>query len=264
MMRVQDLAVTFGRGTPNEARALADVSLRVGAGEFVTVIGSNGAGKSTLLNAIAGSAPIERGTVCIGAEDVTLWSPHARARLAARVFQDPLSGTCEALTIEENMAIAARRTRPRSWRPALAASDRTLFRERLATLGLGLEHRLGDRIGLLSGGQRQAASLLMATLLPSQALLLDEHTAALDPKAAALVLALTDRLVREAEIATLMITHSMRDALAYGSRLVMMHGGKIMFEASGDEKRRLRVPDLLDLFGRFGSGAAVNDRMALS
>ena len=182
-MRAQDLVVTFGRGTPNETRALAGLSLNVGAGEFVTVIGSNGAGKSTLLNAIAGSAPIDGGAVNIGAEDVTPWSPHARARLVARVFQDPLSGTCEAFTIEENMAVAARRTRGRSWRRAVAASERALFRERLATLGLGLERRLDDRIGLLSGGQRQAVSLLMATLLPSQLLLLDEHTAALDPKA---------------------------------------------------------------------------------
>ena len=262
-MRVRDLTVTFGRGTPNEARALTGLSLSVGAGEFVTVIGSNGAGKSTLLNAIAGSAPVDGGAVTIGAQTVTHWSPHARARLVARVFQDPLSGTCEAFSIEENMAIAARRTRQRCWRPAVVVSERALFRTRLAMLGLGLEHRLGDQIGLLSGGQRQAVSLLMATLLPSQLLLLDEHTAALDPKAAALVLALTDRLVHEAGLATLMVTHSMRDALAHGDRLIMMHGGKIMFEASGGEKRRLTVPDLLDLFGRFGGGSAVNDRMAL-
>ena len=263
MIRVQDLSVTFGRGTPNELRALAGVSLEMQAGDFVTVIGSNGAGKSTLLNAIAGDTPVDRGTIRFGTQDVTRQSAHARARLVARVFQDPMAGTCEALSIEENMAIAARRTRRRSWRGAVGNADRAMFRDRLSTLGLGLENRLADRVGLLSGGQRQAVSLLMATLVPSQALLLDEHTAALDPKAAALVLGLTDRLVREARLATLMITHSMRDALAFGDRLLMLHGGKIVFEAREDEKRRLNVADLMDLLGRMGQGA-VSDRMALA
>ena len=174
-----------------------------------------------------------------------------------------MAGTCEALSIEENMAIAARRTQRRSWRRAVGNADRAMFRDRLSTLGLGLENRLTDRVGLLSGGQRQAVSLLMATLFPSQALLLDEHTAALDPKAAALVLGLTDRLVRESRLATLMITHSMHDALAFGDRLLMLHGGRIAFEARGDEKRRLNVASLIDLFGRMGQGA-VSDRMALA
>ena len=264
MIRLQDVSVTFGRGTPNEMRALAGLSLRVEPGEFVTVIGSNGAGKSTLLNVIAGDTPVDGGTIHFGAQDLTRTPPHARARLVARVFQDPMAGTCGPLSIEENMAIAARRTQRRSWRRAVGAPDGAMFRERLATLGLGLERRLGDRVSLLSGGQRQAVSLLMATLVPSQALLLDEHTAALDPKAAALVLALTDRLVREAGLAALMITHSMRDALASGDRLLMLHGGKIVFEARDEEKRRLTVPDLMDLFGRMGEGVAVSDRMALA
>ena len=264
MIRINDLSVTFGRGTSTEMRVLDGVSLQVEAGEFVTVIGSNGAGKSTLLNAIAGDVPAARGTIHLGLHDVTRQSAHSRARLIARVFQDPMAGTCGTLSVEENMAIAARRTSRRGWARAVGDTDRVTFRERLAVLGLGLERRLGDRVGLLSGGQRQAVSLLMATLMPSQALLLDEHTAALDPQAAFLVMGLTERLVRQGRLATLMITHSMRDAIAFGDRLLMLHGGRIVFEARDDEKRRLTVADLVDLFGHISPGRGLSDRMLLA
>lgn len=263
MIEVGDVSVTFGRGTPNENRALKGLSLAIGAGEFVTVIGSNGAGKSTLLNAVAGDVSIERGTIRIGGEDVSRRSPHRRARAVARVFQDPAAGTCANLSIEENMALAARRAGRRTLRAALRPSERGLFREKLASLGLGLEQRLRDPIGLLSGGQRQAISLLMATLAPSRVLLLDEHTAALDPKASEVVLGLTDRLVQELGLTALMITHSMRDALAHGDRLVMLHAGRVIFEASGADKRRLTVADLLDRFDRLGDHVADDDRLLL-
>ena len=263
MIELGDVAVTFGRGTPNETRALHGLSLAVGTGEFVTVIGSNGAGKSTLLNAVAGDVPIEQGTIRIGGEEVSRRPPHLRARSVARVFQDPMAGTCAGLTIEENMALASRRAGRRTLLPALRPADRGRFRDKLASLGLGLEHRLGDRIGLLSGGQRQAISLLMATLAPSRVLLLDEHTAALDPKASEVVLGLTDRFVRELDLTALMITHSMRDALAHGDRLVMLHAGRVIFQAARDEKRRLTVPDLLDRFGRLGDHIADDDRLLL-
>ena len=196
LIELRDVAVTFGRGTPNENRALAGLSLTIDKGEFVTVIGSNGAGKSTLLNAIAGEAPLDGGTIRLGTADVSRTPPHVRARLIARVFQDPLAGTCGPLSIEENMALATHRTWRRTLRSALRGPDRTRFRQDLARLGLGLEERLGDQAGLLSGGQRQALSLLMATLAPSQILLLDEHTAALDPKASQLVLSRGRRPIR--------------------------------------------------------------------
>jgi putative tryptophan/tyrosine transport system ATP-binding protein len=261
MNSIDNIAVTFGAGTPNETRALAGLSVSIQAGQFVTVIGSNGSGKSTLLNAIAGEIPVERGTILIDDVDVTRSPPHRRARLVARVFQDPMAGTCDSLTVEQNMALAARRPQPRRLRPAFSETDRKRFH--LALIRLGLENRLGDLIGLLSGGQRQAISLIMATLAPSRILLLDEHTAALDPKASENVLGLTKRIVGETGLTTMMVTHSMRDALSYGDRLIMLHHGKVILDVHGDEKARLTIPDVLDLFGRI-EGEAVEDRMLLS
>ncbi|WP_050418941.1 ABC transporter ATP-binding protein [Bradyrhizobium tropiciagri] len=264
MISVRDVAVTFMRGTPNEMQALRGVTLSLAQEEFVTVIGSNGAGKSTLLNAIAGDVSVTAGTISIDDKDTTLQGAHGRAPHVARVFQDPMAGTCGSLSIEENLALAARRGQRRTMRSALRTSEKATFRERLAKLGLGLERRLEDRVGLLSGGQRQAVSLLMATLAPSRILLLDEHSAALDPQASATVLSLTDQFVRELKLTTLMITHSMRDALAYGNRIVMLHQGRIIFEASGAEKAKLQVPDLLERFAKLGSTAADNDRLLLN
>lgn len=262
MIVIEDATVIFGAGTPNEMRALNGLSLTIDNGQFVTVVGSNGSGKSTLLNAIAGEAPIERGLVFFDGTDVTRKSPHARARFVARVFQDPLAGTCEALTVAENMAMAAGRGRRRWLGPAISSHDRRRYADALA--GIGLEKRLGDRIGLLSGGQRQAISLIMATLAPSRILLLDEHTAALDPAASQNVLALTEQVVRETGLTTLMITHSMRDAIAFGDRLVMLHQGKVALDVRGDDKKRLTVAGLLDRFGRVKGATADEDRLLLA
>jgi len=261
MISIDDITVTFGAGTPNETRALAGLSVSIEAGQFVTVIGSNGSGKSTLLNAIAGEIPVERGAILIDNVDVTRCPPHRRARLIARVFQDPMAGTCDSLTVEQNMALASCRARSRWLRPALSETERERFH--LALIRLGLENRLGDLIGMLSGGQRQAISLIMATLAPSRIMLLDEHTAALDPKASENVLSLTKRIVGETGLTTMMVTHSMRDALSYGDRLIMLHHGRVILDVYGDEKARLTIPDVLDLFGRI-EGEAVEDRMLLS
>jgi putative ABC transport system ATP-binding protein len=258
MIELRDLAVTFNPGTPMETRALQGLDLSIPAGQFVTVIGSNGAGKSTLLNALTGDVRPDRGSVTIGGTNVTGWSAPARAGLIARVFQDPLAGSCEALTIEENMALAAARGRKRGFARALRGSVRGLFREKLKQLGLGLEARLADKMGLLSGGQRQAVSLLMATLRPMKILLLDEHTAALDPKTAQFVLQLTDAIVSTQRLTTLMVTHSMRQALDHGSRTIMLHEGRVAFDVAGPTKKGLDVPDLLALFSR-GQGQSLAD-----
>ena len=249
MIRVAGLEVTFGRGTVLETRALAGVDLALAEAEFVTVIGSNGAGKSTLLNALTGDAVPERGRIEIDGQDVTGWAPSARARLIARVFQDPQAGSCAALTIEENLALAAARGRRRGLGPALHRSLREQLRARLARLGLGLEKRLGDPMGLLSGGQRQAVSLLMATLAPMKILLLDEHTAALDPKTAEFVLELTREIVAEQRLTTLMVTHSMRQALDCGTRTIMLHEGRICLDVAGPARAGLEVVDLVARFG---------------
>lgn len=250
MLRAQDLKLTFNPGTPIETRALRGLSLEIPSGQFVAVIGSNGAGKSTFLNAISGDQMVDAGTITIDGNDVTRKPAWDRAPLVARVFQDPMAGTCEALTIEENMALAMARGSRRGFRPALNRSSRELFRDKLRLLNLGLENRLADRIGLLSGGQRQAVSLLMASLQPSRILLLDEHTAALDPKTAAFVLELTARIVEENRLTTMMVTHSMRQALDYGQRTVMLHQGQVVLDVSGDERKGLDVPDLLRMFER--------------
>lgn len=248
MMRAENLYLTFNRGTPIENPALCGMSLNIADGEFVTVIGSNGAGKSTFLNAISGDQRVDKGRVLINGVDVTRQSAHERAHLVARVFQDPMAGTCEALSIEENLALAYRRGERRGFRLALNKENRELFREKLSILKLGLENRLTDRMGLLSGGQRQAVSLLMASLRPSKILLLDEHTAALDPKTAAFVMELTDHIVTENKLTVMMVTHSMRQALDHGTRTVMLHQGKVMLDVAGEKRAKMDVPDLLHLF----------------
>jgi putative tryptophan/tyrosine transport system ATP-binding protein len=264
MIEVQGLCVTFGRGTVLETRALADVDLAIPTGQFVTVIGSNGAGKSTLLNALTGDVRAERGCIALDGQDVTGWPAPARARLMARVFQDPLAGSCEALSIEENLALAAARGRVRGLGLALNRELRECFRARLARLGLGLDKRLSDRMGLLSGGQRQAVSLLMATLAPMKVLLLDEHTAALDPKTADFVLELTREIVAEQRLTTLMVTHSMRQALDCGSRTVMLHEGRICFDVAGERRAGLDVPDLVALFAGVRGARLDDDSLLLA
>jgi putative tryptophan/tyrosine transport system ATP-binding protein len=264
MIKVEGLAVTFARGTVLETRALAEIDLAIPAGQFVTVIGSNGAGKSTLLNALTGDVRPERGRLAVDGQDVTGWSAPARARLIARVFQDPLAGSCEGLSIEENLALAAARGRGRGLGLALHRELRERLRARLARLGLGLEKRLSDRMGLLSGGQRQAVSLLMATLAPMKILLLDEHTAALDPKTAEFVLDLTREIVAEQRLTTLMVTHSMRHALDCGSRTIMLHEGRICFDVAGERRARLDVPDLVALFAEARGARLDDDRLLLA
>lgn len=250
MIALDSAEVVFNRGSVLEAHALRGVSLRIAAGEFVTVIGSNGAGKSTLLGAIAGDVPLSRGRVHIGEEEVTALPAHRRAAQVARVFQDPLAGTCAQLTIEENMALALARGARRGLRAAVSSARREIFRERLASLQLGLEQRLQDPVGKLSGGQRQALSLLMASLADSRILLLDEHTAALDPRMAAFVLELTQRLASDYRLTVLMITHSMQAALSLGTRLVMLHQGRVAYNFSGAQRQQLTLPGLLDLFSQ--------------
>jgi len=248
MMRADNLFKTFNPGTPLENPVLRGLSLTIESGQFVTVIGSNGAGKSTFLNAISGDISPDSGSLFIDGQDVTRLSAWQRAGLVARVFQDPLAGTCEGLSIEENLALAMQRGQGRGLSRAVKASYREQFRAKLATLKLGLENRLGDRMGLLSGGQRQAVSLLMASLQPSRLLLLDEHTAALDPKTAAFVLELTDRIVSENQLTALMVTHSMRQALDHGHRTVMLHQGRVVLDVSGAERGQMEVSDLLQMF----------------
>ncbi len=263
MLSASNLQITFNPGTPIETRALRGLSLDIPSGQFVTVIGSNGAGKSTFLNAISGDLPIDSGAIVIDNKDVTRQPVWERAKRVARVFQDPMAGTCEDLTIEENMALACSRGEPRGLSRAVKASMRELFRERLATLGLGLENRLSDRIGLLSGGQRQAVSLLMAALQPSRILLLDEHTAALDPRTADFVLQLTARIVQENSLTTMMVTHSMRQALDVGERTIMLHQGKVVLDVSGNARTGLDVPDLLRMFEQVRGEKLADDALLL-
>ncbi|GAA5234827.1 ABC transporter ATP-binding protein [Verticiella sediminum] len=264
MLSARDLRITFNVGTPIENRALRGLSLEIPTGQFVAVIGSNGAGKSTFLNAVSGELPLDAGVIEIDGTDVTRMPVWQRAGSVARVFQDPLAGTCEDLTIEENMALAWSRGRSRGLQRSLDDTLRELFRERLSVLGLGLERRLSDRIGLLSGGQRQAVSLVMAALQPSRILLLDEHTAALDPKTAAFVLELTRRIVAEHGLTTMMVTHSMRQALDVGDRTVMLHEGKVVLDVSGPQRQGMDVPDLLRLFERVRGEELADDALLLS
>jgi putative ABC transport system ATP-binding protein len=264
MLNAQNLELTFNPGTPIETRALRGLSLSIPEGQFVTVIGSNGAGKSTFLNCVSGDQGVDKGKIEIAGIDMTRMPVWERSKQVARVFQDPMAGTCEDLSIEENMALAHERGNFRGLSKAVKAANRDLYRERLATLGLGLENRLTDRIGLLSGGQRQAVSLLMAALQPSRILLLDEHTAALDPRTADFVLQLTARIVEEARLTTMMVTHSMRQALDVGTRTVMLHQGQVVLDVSGEERARMDVPDLLHMFEKVRGEKLADDALLLS
>ncbi len=262
MLRLNGVRKYFGRGTINEVLALDGVNLDIEKGEFVCVIGSNGAGKSTLMNSIAGTFFPDEGSIVLQDSDITHWPEHKRAKFIGRVFQDPLSGTSANMTIEENMAIAMLRGKRRGLGRGVKPANRELFQERLKKLELGLENRLHDRVGLLSGGQRQALTMLMATLVRPDILLLDEHTAALDPKTAELILSLTRELVEELSLTTLMITHNMHHALAFGSRVIMMHRGRVIFDVRGEKVKSLTVDTLLESFHSVGI-AEFSDRMLL-
>ena len=264
MLKLKGLHKTFNPGTVNAKKALDGLNLEIKEGDFVTVIGGNGAGKSTLLNAIAGVWKPDYGTVEIDGVDVTNMPEHKRAKFLGRVFQDPMKGTAPDMEIAENLAIAARRGTKRKFVWGVRRAEREKYKKMLADLELGLENRLSSKVGLLSGGQRQAVTLLMATLNRPKLLLLDEHTAALDPKTAAKVLELTDRIVNENKLTTLMITHNMRDAITHGNRLIMMHEGHIIVDVEGEEKAKLTVEDLLNLFTQASGKEFANDRAILS
>lgn len=264
MLELKNIYKTFNPGTINEKRALNGLNLKLNEGDFVTVIGGNGAGKSTMLNAVAGTWPVDEGQILIDNIDVTKLSEHKRATYLGRVFQDPMTGTAATMSIEENMAIAARRGESRGFRWGITKKEREQYKEQLKMLGLGLEERLSTKVGLLSGGQRQAVTLLMAALKKPKLLLLDEHTAALDPKTAAKVLEISDKLIEENHLTAMMVTHNMKDAIAHGNRLIMMHEGKIIYDVSGEEKKKLHVSDLLAKFEEVSGGEFANDRMMLS
>lgn len=264
MLELKNISKTFNAGTVNEKRALCNLSLSLRDGDFVTVIGGNGAGKSTMLNAVAGVFPVDAGSISIDGVDVTKLVEHKRAKYLGRVFQDPMTGTAASMQIEENLALAARRGMRRTLKSGITKTERDQYRELLKILDLGLEDRLTAKVGLLSGGQRQALTLLMATLKKPKLLLLDEHTAALDPKTAAKVLEVTDRIVSRDSLTTLMITHNMKDAIVHGNRLVMMYEGQIIYDVAGEEKKGLKVSDLLHKFEEVSGGAFANDRMILN
>ena len=263
MLDIQNIRKTFNAGTVNEKRALNGVSLHLNEGDFVTVIGGNGAGKSTLLNAVAGVWPVDEGSITIGGVDVTRLPEYKRAKYIGRVFQDPMLGTAATMQIEENLALAARRGKSRTLRSGITKTEREEYREMLKILDLGLEDRMTTKVGLLSGGQRQALTLLMATLQKPQLLLLDEHTAALDPKTAAKVLDATEKIVGRDNLTTLMITHNMRDAIAHGNRLIMMYEGRIVVDVSGEEKQKLTVEQLLELFSKASGSDEADDKLLL-
>lgn len=264
MLEIQNICKTFNPGTINEKVALSGLSLTLADGDFVTVIGGNGAGKSTMLNAVAGVYPVDAGSISIDGQDVTRLPEHRRARFIGRVFQDPMMGTAASMGIEENLALALRRGQRRGLRWGITARERGMYREMLADLGLGLENRLTSKVGLLSGGQRQALTLLMATLKKPKLLLLDEHTAALDPKTAATVLETTEKIVRRDSLTTLMITHNMRDAIAHGNRLIMLYNGRVVIDVAGEEKRHLTVETLLEQFEKVSGSQEADDKLLLS
>ena len=264
MLDIKDISKTFNPGTITEKLALRNLSLHLAPGDFVTVIGGNGAGKSTLLNSIAGTFPVDTGSITIAGTDITKWPEYKRAKFIGRVFQDPMMGTAANMMIEENLAIASRRGRTPTLRWSSSDKERGHFRELLAGLHLGLEDRLESKVGLLSGGQRQALTLLMATMVRPQLLLLDEHTAALDPKTAEKVLDLTRKVVEEQQLTTLMITHNMRDALRLGNRLIMMYDGRILVDVAGEEKKNLSVKDLLAMFEKAAGSELTSDSLLLS
>ena len=263
MLELKNIYKTFNAGTVNEKQALKGIDLTLEDGDFVTVIGGNGAGKSTMLNAIAGVWPVDEGQIIIDGKDVTKLPEHKRAAFLGRVFQDPMNGTAATMGIEENLALALRRGQSRTLRAGIKASEREVYKRLLSTLGLGLEDRLTSKVGLLSGGQRQALTLLMATLKKPKLLLLDEHTAALDPKTAAKVLETTEMIVNRDHLTTLMITHNMKDAITHGNRLVMMMEGKIILDIRGEEKKKLTVEDLLHKFEEVSGEEFTNDKAIL-
>lgn len=264
MLELRHIQKVFNPGTVNEKIAIRDLNLTLKEGDFVTVIGGNGAGKSTVLNLIAGTFPPDGGSILLDGKDITNLPEHKRAAYLGRVFQDPMMGTAATMQIEENLALAARRGRRRTLRPGITRADRENYRGMLKILDLGLEERMTAKVGLLSGGQRQALTLLMATLREPKLLLLDEHTAALDPKTAAKVLDATERIVNRSGLTTMMITHNMRDAITYGNRLIMMYDGKIVVDISGQQKKQLTVEQLLDLFSRASGSDEADDKLLLS
>jgi len=263
MLKLENVSKVFAPGSVNEKRALTGVTLHIKPGDFVTVIGGNGAGKSTLLNSVAGVFPIDGGKIIIDGTDISKMPEHKRAKYIGRVFQDPLLGTAAGMMIEENLALAARRGEAPGFSWAIKEEERGKFKTMLKELDLGLEDRLTTRVGLLSGGQRQALTLLMATLKKPKILLLDEHTAALDPKTAEKVLTLTRKVIARDNLTTLMITHNMRDALQFGNRLIMMNAGRVVVDVEGEAKTKLTIPDLLALFEKAAGEALDNDRMLL-
>ncbi len=264
MLEVKNVTKIFNAGTVNEKVALSDVSLTLEDGDFVTVIGGNGAGKSTILNMVAGVYPVDEGKIMIDGIDVTRLPEHKRAKYIGRVFQDPMMGTAADMWVEENLAIADRRGKTRGFKWAITKKDKANYKAALAELDLGLDTRMTTKMGLLSGGQRQAITLLMATLKHPKLLLLDEHTAALDPKTAAKVLEITDRLVNENSLTALMVTHNMKDAIAYGNRLIMMNAGRIILDVKGEEKKNLTIEALLEMFTKASGTEFASDRALLS
>ncbi len=264
MLKINNVYKTFNAGTVNEKVALQGLSLHLKEGDFVTVIGGNGAGKSTMLNAVTGVFGVDSGKILIDGVDVTHLPEYKRAKFIGRVFQDPMMGTAATMQIEENLALAARRGNPRTLHKGITRAEREEYKEKLKILDLGLEDRMTAKVGLLSGGQRQALTLLMATLQKPKLLLLDEHTAALDPKTAAKVLDATQKIVTKDNLTTLMITHNMRDAIAYGNRLIMMYNGHIVVDVSGEEKKNLTVEQLLNLFSQASGSDEVDDKLVLS
>ena len=264
MLEIKNVYKTFNAGTVNEKVALKGLDLTLEDGDFVTVIGGNGAGKSTMLNAVAGVWPVDMGKIVIDGQDVTRLSEHQRAKYIGRVFQDPMMGTAATMQIDENLALAARRGLARTLKTGITKKEHDEYYELLKTLDLGLENRMTSKVGLLSGGQRQAVTLLMATLKKPKLLLLDEHTAALDPKTAAKVLTLSEKIVEENHLTTLMITHNMKDAIKSGNRRIMMYEGHVIYDVKGEEKKNLQVSDLLQRFEQVSDGEFANDRMLLS
>lgn len=264
MLELHNIKKAFNKGTINEKRALNGVELTLDDGDFVTIIGGNGAGKSTTLNAIAGVWPVDEGAIIINGQNVTGLSEHKRAKFIGRVFQDPMTGTAATMEIQENLALAARRGEKRGLRWGITKREREEYHEMLKSLDLGLEDRMTAKVGLLSGGQRQALTLLMATLKKPEILLLDEHTAALDPKTAAKVLELSDKIVNEDKLTTLMITHNMKDAISHGNRLIMMNEGKIILDVEGEEKKKLTKRDLMDKFAEISGSQLESDQILLS
>lgn len=263
-LEIIDVHKVFNKGTINEKVALNGVDLKLNPGDFVTIIGGNGAGKSTTLNAIAGVWPVDAGKIIIDGTDITALPEYKRAKYLGRVFQDPMTGTAATMDIEENMAIALRRGESRTLRWGVSKAEKEMFKEKLAALDLGLENRMTSKVGLLSGGQRQAITLLMASLKKPKLLLLDEHTAALDPKTAAKVLEISDKIIAENNLTAMMVTHNMKDAINHGNRLIMMHEGRIIFDIAGEAKKNLQVKDLLAKFEEVSGSEFANDRMMLS